>query len=98
MVAAGRDRDALESRWNDGKHLVLPARLWVYRQTYPRADRPGEIPRFSIHADPWPSALYVPVEWTAPLRDSLDTREERYDVTVSVGSRWLPRVVGIFPR
>jgi hypothetical protein len=77
---------------------VLPARLWVYRQTYPGTEHTKETPLFSIHADPWPSTLYVPVEWTAPLRDSLGTRERRYDVTVSVGSRWLPRVVGIFTR
>jgi hypothetical protein len=98
MVAAGRDPGLLQTRWNDGNHLVLRARLWVYRQTYPRADLPGEIPRFSLHADPLPSSLYVPVEWIAPLRDTIGTREQHYDVGVAVGSRWLPRVVGIFTR
>jgi hypothetical protein len=98
MVAVGRDPYALLARWNDGKHLVLPARLWVFRETYPRADLPGETPRFSIHADPWPTTLHVPVEWTGPLRDPPGAREPRYDVTVSVGSRWLPSVVGIFRR
>lgn len=98
MVAAGRDPDALLARWNDGKHLILPARLWVFRQTYPRADLPGQIPRFSIHADPWPSRLYVPVQWAPPVQDTLGTGDRRYDITIAVGRGWLPRVVGIFPR
>jgi len=95
MVAVGQDPAALAAAWDDGKHLVLSARLWVYRQTYPRQDRPGEVPLFSVNATPLPGELYVPVQWAEGVTDTLGTREELYAVTVAVGRRWLPRVVEV---
>lgn len=98
MVAAGRDPDLLAARWSDGKHLILPARLWVYRLTYPRADLPGETPLFSLHGDPLPGELYVPKEFAPEVADTVGYREQQFDVTVAVGRRWLPRVVAVTRR
>lgn len=95
LVGVGRDPEALAAAWNDGKHLILPARLWVHRQTYPRQDRPGEIPRFSVNATPLPDELYVPVQWAGLVTDSTGAREQLYEVTVAVGKGWLPRVLEV---
>ena len=95
MVAVGRDPEALAAAWADGKHLVLQARLWVYRQSYPREGLPGEVPLFSVNATPLPGALYVPVQWASVVEDSTGARERMYQVTVAVGRRWLPRVVEV---
>lgn len=102
MVAVGRDPERLAAAWSDGRHLVLPAKLWVYRETYPREDRPGELALFSVRADPLPSQLFVPVEWAGMVTDTSGLRDRRYVVTVAVGARWLTRVVrverGVDPR
>jgi hypothetical protein len=98
MVGVGRDPEVLAATWNDGKHLILHARLWVYRQTYPQSDRPGSLPLFSVNATPLPGELYVPVEWASAVTDTTGSREHLFAVTVAVGQGWLPRVVGIFPK
>ena len=97
MVGVGRDPEVLAATWNDGKHLIIRARLWVYRQTYPRADRPGEPALFSVNATPSPGQLYVPVEWTRAVTDTSNAGEPLYSVTVAVGKGWLPRVTEVRP-
>lgn len=97
MVGVGRDPEVLAATWNDGKHLIIRARLWVYRQTYPQADRPGVLPLFSVNATPLPGELYVPVEWASAVTDTTGTREHLYAVTVAVGKGWLPRVTEVRP-
>ncbi len=95
MVEVGRDPEALARRWNDGQHLVLPARLRVYRDGWPADTLPGQLQIFRLHAEPLPASLYVPIRFAAPLRDTLGTREQFFEVTVVVGRRWLPRVVEV---
>ena len=92
MVEVGRDPEALARRWNDGQHLVLPARLRVYRDGWPADTLPGRTPTFRVNAEPLPASLYVPIRFAPPLRDTLGTREQFFEVTVVVGRRWLPRV------
>lgn len=95
MDGVGRDPATLAATWNDGKHLILPARLWTYRLTYPRQDHPEEVPLFSLNATPLPGELYVPVEWAAAVTDTTGRRQQFYAVTVVVGRGWLPRVVEV---
>lgn len=95
MVAIGTDPNALAAEWGDGQHLILAAKLDAYRNTWPRDTLPGERPLFRVHAEPLPSALYVPARWAEGVRDTIGTRQQMYEATVVVGRRWLPRVVEV---
>ena len=99
MVDAGRDADALLARWSDGAHLMLRARLTVYRDNWPRDTVAGEPLRYRVHAEPEPQMLYIPNAWAPVIRDSTVRgsydRQARYHVVVGVGRGWLPRVLEV---
>jgi hypothetical protein len=92
MQAIGQDPAALAAAWNDGAHLVLAAELTAYRNVWPRDSLDRTAPHYRVHAEPLPSALYVPARFAEAVRDTVGTRNEMYQVEVVVGRRWLPRV------
>jgi len=91
-VAVGDDPAALATRYADGAHLVLAARLRPYRSRWSGDTRDPEASLYRIHADPTPATLYVPNEYAAEVRDTGGYRDRSFAVTVSVGRGWLPRV------
>lgn len=95
MVDVGTDRDALAERWPDGTHLILAARITAYRQSYLRDSLPGQVHWYRVNADPLPMNLYVPTEFAHLVRDSTGMGQQRYQVEVAIGRRWLPRVVRV---
>lgn len=93
----GPDPGRLAARWNDGRHIILPARLSAWRTSWPRDTLPGAQRYYRVDARPMPPSIYVPAEWAGALRDTTGYNRQLYRVEVVVGARWLPRVVRITP-
>lgn len=102
-VDAGRDAEALFAKWNDGAHLVLPARLVASRMNYPGETDSTEARLYDITAEPQPGQLYVPNRWAEVVRDTSTAtsdgwdRRAKFNVVVGVGRGWLPRVIEMTP-
>jgi hypothetical protein len=96
-VAVGDDPVALASRYADGAHLVLAAKLRPYRSRWSGDSRDPQASLYRIHADPTPATLYVPNAYAAAVRDTGGYRDRTFAVTVAVGRGWLPTVEGIAP-
>ena len=94
VLDIGTDPAALAERWGDG-HLVLAARIYAFRETWPADTLRGGVERFRVHADPLPADLYLPNEWAPLVEDSTGYRDRVYRVTVAVGRGWLPRVAEV---
>lgn len=99
-VDAGRDPEALAAKWDDGRHLILPARLRVTWQNYASDTTPPARRLFHVTADPEPGLLYVPKQWSALVRDTATTYgryddRAKFDITIAVGRGWLPRVLEV---
>ena len=91
-VAVGDDPAELATRYADGAHLVLAARLRPYRSRWSGDSRKPEESLFRIHAEPTPSTLYVPNAFAAEVRDTGGYRDRSYAVTVTIGQGWLPSI------
>ena len=95
LVAVGRHPGPLLARWSDDAHLILPARITAYQQSWPR-DSLHNAPRlYRVHAEPLPQSLYVPNQWAPVLRDTTFDRRQEYNVVIGVGRGWLPRVMEV---
>jgi hypothetical protein len=92
MVGVGTDPAALAAEWEGRPHLVLAARLRAYRTGGPRDTVGGLGPLYNIHADPLPRQLYVPQQMAREIEDSSGTDRAKFEVTVTIGRSWLPRV------
>lgn len=97
IEAIGPDPARLAAQWNDGQHIILPARLSAWRLSWPRDTLPGATRWYRIDARPETPSLYVPSRWAGLLRDSTGYRRQLYRVGIEVGARWLPRVVEVTP-
>jgi hypothetical protein len=92
MVGVGTDPVALAAEWDGRPHLVLAARLRAYRTGGPRDTLGGQGPLYTIYAEPLPHQVYVPAQMAQEISDSGGTDRAKFEVTVTIGRSWLPRV------
>ncbi len=92
MVGVGLDPAGLAAEWEGRPHLVLAARLRTSRTGGPRDTVGGLGPLYTIHAEPLPAQVYVPARMAREIEDSSGMDRAKFEVTMTIGRSWLPRV------